>query len=113
MGHWQALDAMKAMMIKLHTMPPFMLHLLLHLVCALQNGATPLHLAAERGMAEAVHLLIRHGAEVNAQRSNGQTALFEAAFSGCIDAAKALLQHGADPGGQSCAKRFCQCLLLS
>ncbi|CAL5227071.1 g9975 [Coccomyxa viridis] len=62
------------------------------------NGTTPLHLAAEFGGAEAVQLLIRCGAEVNAGRSNGQTALFEAAFAGCIDAAKALLQHGADPG---------------
>ena len=38
--------------------------------------ATPLHLAARNGHAEVVRLLIKHGAEINAQTDIG-TALHE------------------------------------
>lgn len=81
---------------RLYTVPP--LAATAHVVNASQDGTTPLHLAAGSGRVEAVQLLIRHGARVDARRKDGKTALFEAAAAGRINAAKALLEHGADPG---------------
>ena len=72
--------------------------MLLHHVSALQDGTTPLHLAAYSGKAEAVQLLISNGASVHAQNCDCQTPLFEAAAAGHCAAAEVLVQHGADAG---------------
>lgn len=47
--------------------------------------------------AEAVRILVRHGADVDAPSSNGMTALMGAAFWGDEEIVQALLQCGADP----------------
>jgi ankyrin repeat protein len=60
----------------------------------------PLHSAvANRDAARALalaELLLRHGAEVNAQQEGGYTPLHEAAFHGDADLARLLLAHGAN-----------------
>ena len=65
----------------------------------LQDGTTPLHLAAYTGKTAAVQLLLGSGASVHAQNCDGQTPLFEAAAAGHREAAELLLQSGADAGG--------------
>jgi ankyrin repeat protein len=60
----------------------------------LQAGRTALHFAAIGGSAEAVHLLCRHGAVVNARGNLGTTPLSYAAVHGHCEAAKALMQWG-------------------
>ncbi|MCK6501411.1 MAG: ankyrin repeat domain-containing protein, partial [Nitrospira sp.] len=59
------------------------------------RGNTALHLAAHLGNLDAVSLLVRSGADVNATNREGVTPLLRAA----ADSAKValLLQHGADP----------------
>ncbi len=57
---------------------------------------TPLHRAAIAGRAEAVDLLIRRGATVDAQAVDGGTPLHAAAFVGEVAAVSALVEHGAD-----------------
>lgn len=64
-------------------------------------GATPLHcvvafrdeLAAER----LVHLLLDHGAELNAITRDGQTALHHAVARGSVILSRSLVLAGADP----------------
>jgi ankyrin repeat protein len=59
-------------------------------------GQTPLMLAAVRGEAGAVRLLLEHGADPKARESeHGRTALF---YADNLDCLKLLLDHGADPG---------------
>lgn len=65
---------------------------------ALQDGTSPLHLAAYSGKAAAVQLLLSSGASVHAQNCDGQTPLFEAAAAGHREAAELLLRSGADAG---------------
>jgi ankyrin repeat protein len=64
---------------------------------ATSTGATPLMMAAASGYADAVNVLLDHGADVDAKESAmEQTALMFAAASNRVDAMKALLQRGAD-----------------
>jgi len=56
----------------------------------------PLHLAARRGNADAVAMLLHFGAPVDAQGENGWTALHEAAACGSLDCVEALLRYRAD-----------------
>ena len=65
---------------------------------ALQDGTTPLHLAAYIGKTAAIQLLLSSGASVHAQNCDGQTPLFEAAAAGHREAAELLLQSGANAG---------------
>lgn len=58
---------------------------------------TPLHLAAERGMAEAVEILLSHGAFVDAINIMGTTPIMAAAQRGHDDIANNLAQAGANP----------------
>ncbi|TCJ41268.1 ankyrin repeat domain-containing protein [Parafrankia sp. BMG5.11] len=58
---------------------------------------TPLSHAAQYDFPEAVHALIKAGAEVNHRMNNGHTALMTAVASGNSQAALALLELGADP----------------
>jgi len=68
------------------------------------NGATPLHEAAQGGLYEIVKLLIDYGANINAQDKSGLTPLIEASFvnsiywvgEGMLDTVKVLIENGAD-----------------
>lgn len=69
------------------------------------TGATLLHVAAEYRNVDAIDLLLRHGADVNAhasinaQRVGGQSAIFHAvtqADDGGVAAARLLIERGAD-----------------
>lgn len=56
-----------------------------------QDGATPLHLAAERGHPEVIGELIDANADVNAIKSDGSTALYLASLHGQHDVVAQLL----------------------
>jgi len=58
---------------------------------------TPLHLAAERGMADAVAILLENGAFVDAINIMGVTPIMAAAQRGHDDLANQLAQAGANP----------------
>ncbi|CAL7947712.1 unnamed protein product [Xylocopa violacea] len=60
-----------------------------------QDGTTPLILAAAGGHIEAVTELLQQGADPNARRLTGTTALFFAAQGGYMNIASLLLEHGA------------------
>lgn len=59
-------------------------------------GNTELHLAAIRGFAELIPVLVRHGAQVNAVNYYGHTPLYYAARHGHRAAVAALIDAGAD-----------------
>ena len=60
-----------------------------------KTGITPLHWAAHRNDLALARVLLRHGAQVNAQDNDGQTPLHAAAFDGCWSLAVCLVDHGA------------------
>lgn len=60
-----------------------------------ERGGTPLLWAAVTGRAEAIELLIRRGADVNAVDRDGGTALHAAAFLGHEKAVDVLVRNGA------------------
>ena len=64
----------------------------------LQDGRTPLHLAAYSGDTGMLQLLLARGAQLEAQRLDGQTPLFEAAEGSSVEAVRALLLAGANAG---------------
>jgi surface polysaccharide O-acyltransferase-like enzyme len=59
-------------------------------------NATPLQLAAMAGRAEAIELLIRRGADINAGDRDGSTPLHGAAFLGHEKAVHSLVENGAN-----------------
>ncbi|HEX8070826.1 MAG TPA: ankyrin repeat domain-containing protein [Pyrinomonadaceae bacterium] len=59
-------------------------------------NVSPLMAAAEAGHVGVVFLLLRHGAEVNAQDSVGWTPLMRAAAARHLEVARLLLAYGAD-----------------
>jgi len=59
------------------------------------RGGTPLMWAAAKGRAEAMELLVRKGADVNAAGQDGGTSLHASAFLGHVDAVDVLLRNGA------------------
>ncbi|KAF7891924.1 hypothetical protein EAF00_008226 [Botryotinia globosa] len=61
----------------------------------LPSGETSLHIAAEKGYAELVYILLRHKAAVNTRDTSGQTPLSLAAKSQCTEIVKILLKNGA------------------
>jgi ankyrin repeat protein len=64
---------------------------------ARKNNFTPLHAAAMQGHAAVCELLLRAGADVNAQTDpQGYAPLHSAAFAGHVETIRALLAHGAD-----------------
>jgi len=60
------------------------------------GGYTALMLSAYTSHTNVVAILLKHGADVNAQESSGMTALHCAAYYGRTEAARLLLGHGAD-----------------
>jgi len=63
--------------------------------------------SARAGSVEAVELLIKHGADVNAaELLQDQTALMWAAAEGHLDVVDALLKHGADPNRKARASEL-------
>jgi ankyrin repeat protein len=63
-----------------------------------QGRATALHFAVSRKHAkiEVTHVLLAHGADVNAQQDHGETPLYMAASWGNLEVVELLLAHGAD-----------------
>jgi ankyrin repeat protein len=55
--------------------------------------STPLHLAARRGWAEVVHVLLQHGANVVLEDSGGRTALQVASNEGHNEIVKLLSEY--------------------
>lgn len=60
-------------------------------------GVTPLHVAATRGDADAVRILLEAGAKIDARAEHDYTPLHEAAEQGHAGAVQVLLDAGADP----------------
>ena len=60
------------------------------------NGATPLHYAAQNGHKEMVALLLADKADVNAKANNGETPLHFASFRGLKGVAEVLLRNKAE-----------------
>ncbi|MFK4069805.1 ankyrin repeat domain-containing protein [Streptomyces sp. NPDC029674] len=60
------------------------------------SGATPLHLAAERGCAESLAALLPHVERIDAPDEEGHTALWHAVCTGDEDSVRALIEAGAD-----------------
>lgn len=62
----------------------------------IENGYTPLHLAAGRRDAPLIEVLLKHGANVNAADQRGATPLHSAVLAGDTTVVRMLLNHGAD-----------------
>ncbi|KAA0171547.1 hypothetical protein FNF28_00757 [Cafeteria roenbergensis] len=62
----------------------------------MKNASTALILASMKNHAEAAELLIKHGANVNAQTTEGWSPLMLAAGRGHAEVGSVLLNHGAD-----------------
>ena len=54
------------------------------------SRSTPLHFASRRGHLEAAHLLVEHGANIDAEDDEGKTASKVASENGYHDIAKLL-----------------------
>lgn len=65
-----------------------------------EQGFTPLMLAARRGSAECVELLLKAGADAAAVNRQGKTALDIAQVNKRAAVVEALQQHAAPAGGQ-------------
>jgi ankyrin repeat protein len=61
--------------------------------CDIETGIRPLHVAAKKGCLQACELLVRHGAEINAQTREGTTALHLAARAGHAEVVLLLLKY--------------------
>ena len=60
------------------------------------NWATPLHIAAGRGVANTVGLLLKHGADLHATNDYGYKAFYIAAQGGHAHVMKVLFEHGSE-----------------
>ncbi|NXW36735.1 ANK2 protein, partial [Phaetusa simplex] len=61
-----------------------------------RKGNTALHIASLAGQAEVVKVLVKEGANINAQSQNGFTPLYMAAQENHIEVVKYLLENGAN-----------------
>ncbi|NXW78534.1 ASB12 protein, partial [Hirundo rustica] len=73
--------------------------------------STPLRLAAARGHARSLRVLLAHGAEVDGLDVKAQTPLFVAVSNGHLECVRALLEAGASPAGS--VHNNCSPLLLA
>jgi hypothetical protein len=64
--------------------------------CEVESGVRPLHKAAQKGCVKVCELLIRRGAEMNAQTHDGATALHLAALAGHAELVSLLLKYNAN-----------------
>ena len=76
-------------------------------MAGLQNGDTPLHLAAAKGRSRIVRNLVAAGANVNAQAKNYCTPMHLAAASRHREVVGLLLDAGGDPTIQSFVRAPC------
>jgi len=67
---------------------------------------TPLHVAADRGNAKVIEVLLKKGAELDAEDGDGYTALMVAAHQGRTEALEVLLKAGAKVNLQAWAGGF-------
>ena len=59
------------------------------------GGDTPLHIVAKWGKAEAIHVLVANGAEINKRGEDENTPLHYAAMLGKLEAVRCLVELGA------------------
>ena len=60
------------------------------------SGATPLHMAAHKGLSDIAALLLEASAEVHARGNDGRTPLFDACLDNRLETARLLLRRGVD-----------------
>lgn len=73
----------------------------LTLLCTLQNGVTPLHVASHYDHQNVALLLLDKGASPHATAKNGHTPLHIAARKNQMDIATTLLEYGAKANAES------------
>ncbi|KAL8766351.1 MAG: hypothetical protein Q9209_006878 [Squamulea sp. 1 TL-2023] len=66
-----------------------------------EDGQTPIHLAAQMGVADAVRLFLNHGVAPSLRSQDGYTPLHWATFKGSIETVDLLVDHGADLTAQN------------
>jgi len=66
-------------------------------LCVLQKGFTPLHIAAKYGSVPIAKILLSKGASPNAEGKNGLTPLHVATHYNSVEVAQLLLQHKGNP----------------
>ena len=61
----------------------------------MNNGATPMHIAAQKGYADVIRVLAKFGVDVNIPLNNGATPMHIAAEQGHANAIRVLKELGA------------------
>lgn len=85
--HWLLLIITNSLKCLSHNFPPCSLFL--------QNGYTPLHIAAKKNQMEIASTLLQYGAETNTLTKQGVTPLHVASQDGHSDMVALLLEKGA------------------
>ena len=70
--------------------------LIISLLCVLQTNGTPLMFASSHGRGDAVHEMVKLGADVNKTNKHGATALHMAALKGSVGIIAELIERGAN-----------------
>lgn len=72
-----------------------------------QNGLSPLHIAAKYGQTGVIKVLLERGADANIKGKNGLTPLHVAAHYNQSAAVDTLLKHKADPLKTAKVSEYC------